>query len=148
MTVRLAEPADVARVIAMGTRFADESSYAAIFGPADADKVAALTARLALSASACVFVAEQAGVVIGVIAGHLYDHPMFTDVRMASEVIWWVEPEHRTGRTAVRLLAAFEQWADDHGATHVQMIAWTDRVGEFYGRRHYARGESAFVRRL
>jgi GNAT superfamily N-acetyltransferase len=148
MTVRLAEPADVDRVVAMGLRFANESSYAALYGPADAEKVATLTATLAQSAAACVFVAEVDGAVVGLMAGHLYEHPMFADVRMASEVIWWVEPEHRAGRTAVRLLAAFEQWAADHGATHVHMIAWTDRVGAFYQKRHYVPSESAFVRRI
>lgn len=146
MTVRLAEPADLDRVVEMCTRFAIESTFRQL-GEASPGKIVALAGTLGASDDGCVFIADVGGRAVGLIAGHVYVHPMF-DITMASELVWWVDPEHRAGRTGVALLKAFEQWAEDHGATHVQMVAPDEKVGAFYARRKYTRLEIAYARRI
>jgi len=145
-TIRHAEPADLARIVEMGETFVASSHFKDL-GPADPHRIAALTRTLAQHPDGCVFVAEVEGRVVGMLAGHIPVHPML-DVVMASELVWWVDVAHRTGRVGLRLLTAFEGWARDHGASHVQMIAPNEKVAAFYDRLKFERVEIAYARRV
>lgn len=144
--VRRAEPDDLVRLVEMAVRFAAESEYAAL-AVVSVDKVTQLITGLCLSEAGAVFVAEVDGAVVGMIGGHVFDHPMFSAV-MAQEVAWWVEPTHRTGRTGYKLVKALAQWALMKGASHLSMIAPNDRVASFYERIGFSRAESVHYRRL
>ncbi len=146
MTVRLAEPEDLPRIVEMGVLFVAESPYHSI-GTADPDRIAQLAQGLATSSEGALFVAEVDGRVVGMIGGHVFDHPML-NARFVSEAAWWVDPPHRTGRVGVALLKRLEEWAAQIGATHITMVSPSARVGEFYERLGYVLVESAFVRRV
>lgn len=147
MTIRLAEPEDLARIVEMGVLFVSETRYREL-GAADVDRITALARGLAVSADGALFVAEVEGRVVGMIAGHVFDHPML-DARFVSEAAWWVDPEHRTGRVGIALLKRLEEWAKQVGATHLAMVAPVGtRVGEFYERAGYQAVEQQFVRRV
>lgn len=145
-TIRLAEPRDLPRIVEMGTLFVAESPYWRL-GTASLDRIEALARFLGSHQDGCVFVADVDGQVVGMLAGHLPVHPML-DIAMASELAWWVDPPYRVGKIGLQLLAAFEQWAKDHGATHLLMVAPDEKVATFYERRKFARVEMAYARRL
>jgi hypothetical protein len=146
MTIRLAEPEDLARIVEMAVLFIAESPYGRI-APAVPDRIIELAKKLASSPDGVIFVVEVDGNAVGMLGGHIFDHPML-DAIVASEVAWWVDMAHR-GRVGVKLLAAFEQWARDHGATHVEMVSPdSDSVGRFYERVGYSRIETAYLRRV
>ncbi|MHB1260330.1 MAG: GNAT family N-acetyltransferase [Thermoplasmatota archaeon] len=144
--VRLAEPGDLARIVEMGVLFVAESPYGRI-APAVPGRIAELASRLATSSVGVIFVSEVDGKVVGMIGGHVFDHPML-DAIVASEVAWWLDPPFRSGRLGVELMRRFEQWASDMGATHVEMVAPNERVGQFYERVGYTQVETAYVRRV
>jgi GNAT superfamily N-acetyltransferase len=55
---------------------------------------------------------------IGMLAGHI-GAPWFSTVPIAKDLAWYVEPEHRGGMAAVRMIRAFESWAKEQGAGEV-----------------------------
>jgi GNAT superfamily N-acetyltransferase len=71
------------------------------------------------SNSQCILVAEhsQAGVV-GVLAGYVIDY-FFSDARMAQDQFFYVSPKYRGSPAAVKLLAAFRQWAVNRNASEL-----------------------------
>lgn len=60
---------------------------------------------------------------IGIIAGYTTE-ALFTNQKVATEVMWWVYPEHRgRSRASIELLQAFEHWASMVGSSYVQMAS-------------------------
>jgi RimJ/RimL family protein N-acetyltransferase len=143
VTIRRAVVEDVPRIAEMGARFIDtEYPHALRF---DAEQLAATTQRL--MAHGLVLVADAGDGVVGMLALTTYQHPLSGD-RIATEIVWWVDPEVRGGRAALQLFAAGEAWARAEGATHLQMIAPSDKVGRFYERLGFAKLETHYQRAL
>lgn len=66
-----------------------------------------------------VVVAVKDGIVVGMIGGFVTS-PFFSDDKIASDYTFYVKPEHRgTGRVALRLIQAFEQWAIAQGVRDI-----------------------------
>jgi hypothetical protein len=69
-----------------------------------------------------IIVSEQAdGSLTGLLAGCLTPLWIAPHKHVAVELAWWMQPEHRRGMTAARMVRAFEHWAEEHGAAHVAM---------------------------
>jgi RimJ/RimL family protein N-acetyltransferase len=119
MIVRPATPDDLPWLHAQARAFSDFFGTARpLYGdPAHVD------ARLrALIAEHVVLVAERPGTgLVGLIAGMLAPHFMNPAIITLGELLWWVPPEHRGGRVALRLLDAFV----DIGREQAHWIAFT-----------------------
>jgi len=111
----------------------------------DPERLARVTTDLLANPEAAVFVAEHDGALVGMLAMLVYPHP-FSGERLASEVVWFTDPQKRGD--GVRLLKAAEVWARAHGATVIQMIAPTEKVGAFYQAVGYVPVETSYQRRL
>ena len=146
LTIRAATEADIPQIVKMGLRFA--TAEYAISLPADPDRIAMLARNLMGGENSVVLVSESSeGAVVGMIAMMVYDQPM-TNELVATEIAWWMEPEQRGSSAGIRLLKAGEQWARARGARKLQMIAPTDRVGQFYERLGFQRIEIHYQRSL
>jgi GNAT superfamily N-acetyltransferase len=85
---------------------------------------------------------------IGMIALVPRTHPM-NHSRYADELCWWVEPEHRGGSAADRLLSAAEQWARENRLSVLKMVAPAgSELGKHYERRGFALVESTYQKTL
>lgn len=142
--IRRAEPQDIPQIVAMGVRFATESEYARHF-LVRPEVIARTVAHVASSEDGAIFVSGSDATLTGMIALVAFEHP-FSGERIASELVWWVEPEARGD--GLRLLRAAEEWARATGAVRVQMVAPNDRVGALYERLGYAKLETYFQRSL
>lgn len=144
MTIRAATPNDLDAIVAMGERFIETEYPGAIrFDP---ERLVSLACSLMAGAGA-VLIAEAADGLVGMMALTTYQHPMNGDT-IATEIVWWMEPEARGGRAALQLFAAGEAWARTQGATKFQMIAPSDKVGRFYERIGFERIEVHYQRSL
>lgn len=85
--------------------------------PLFVDEGYALASLLNLLANHVVLIAENSAP-LGLIAGHVARHPFNPDIRVLSEILWWVEPSFAGKRAATALLAAFTEY----GRTHVDSI--------------------------
>lgn len=142
--IREARTSDTPALVAMGLRFLRESCYRGRIRE-NAEQMASLVTLLVEQPHGVVFVSERAGQVTGMIGLLLFDQPLSGD-RMATELFWWVEPEHRG--QGVRLLKHAETWARAQGAKALQMIAPTEGVEQLYRRLGYDRIEVAYQRAL
>jgi len=66
----------------------------------------------------CLFVAEDDNKIIGVFAGVAHEH-FFGNHLVSSDLILYVDPEHRGGSAAPRLIKAYEEWAKKIGAKDI-----------------------------
>lgn len=81
------------------------------------------------------FLAENADEPIGFIAGALHPHPYNNDLRVLSEMFWWVADEFRGSRAGLALLNAFVAFGctkvnddgdpDEHGDAPADWIIMT-----------------------
>lgn len=139
--LRVAVLADVPALVALGVRFLADSPYGAMIAT-NPDQIAALMTGLITEADGVVFVTATDGALDGMIG--LAVHPdLLSGEKISSEFFWWSH-----GRSGLRLLRAGEQWALDHGAVRIHMIAPTDQVAKIYAARGYDRAETIWQRRL
>jgi len=129
----------------MARTFIRDTAYAAHVAENPA-QLRAFVDRLLASDDGDIFVAVRDDRPIGLIALWVFDHP-YSGERVASELVWWVNPDAR-GSAGVRLLRRAEQWARAQGAAVLQMIAPNDRVAAFYVGCGYTFVESSYARRL
>ena len=133
-TVRLAQADDRAAVLVMAQHFLASTPYGADAG---GDAIGRLVDLLVTRPDlGCGFVMASDTGLVGMIGVVLFPH-LLSGACTAAEVVWWVEPEARTTRAGVQLLAAAEAWARRQGATIFQMGSWNDDLDRFYARRGF-----------
>lgn len=147
--IRVGQPADRPRLVAMGCQFVQDTGYRDRL-PLNPEALAALADRLLSGGDdVTLLVADVDDAPVGMLGLMAYTHPMSGE-RVTSEAVWWVDPAVRGGTLGVRLLRAGEQWARDRGAVALQMIqpVEADRVGALYAALGYAPVETTWMRRL
>ena len=144
MTIRPATVEDVPAIAAMGQEFASTSTYAAHM-QADPGRLAAVAGGILANPDAAMWVCVRDSQPIGMLAMAMVTHPLSGD-RIASEIVWWVDPSARGA--GLRLLRTAERWAKALGAVAVHMIAPTERVGQLYAAIGYAPVETNYYRRF
>jgi hypothetical protein len=133
--IRLAVLDDVPAVVLMGREFIRTTKYQDVVS-SNPDRLSTLMTSLIESAEGLLMVSEFNGLVRGAIGMMVYDHPMSGD-RVSSETFWWMNPEDRGGRDALRLVRSAEEWVCSKGAQWVHMVAPDQRVGALYERLGY-----------
>lgn len=87
---------------------------------------------------------------IGMLVGASRE-PVFTSSKVAMELGWWIEPEHRMSRAALLIYNAYEDWAFRIGCSHVQgayLPGVSPELDEFYKKRGYVQVESSYLKTL
>jgi hypothetical protein len=84
----------------------------------------------------------------GVLMAGIVPHP-FAPIRMASELCWWIDPEHR-GRPACAMVIAYEAWAKAKGCTLISLagLGSDPAPAAFYSRHGYTPAETHFCKTL
>lgn len=148
--VRRAVPGDVPDLVEMGRALHAESPTYSPKG-FDPAKVRALAERLTGPCSpedTAVFVAVAGRQIVGMFVGVVADS-WFGHERKASDLTVYVKPEHRGGTAFVRLLHAFEAWADERGAVECDIGVSTgihvDRTVHAYQRSGYTLSPTRIV---
>lgn len=91
---------------------------------------------------AIVLLSGDTGVLVGAAAEKLYSFDRF-----ASEVIFWITPKARGGKTALRLITAYEYWAENVAkVTNIQMVGLGDMTHNLYSRLGYTQVERTYVK--
>lgn len=144
--IRQATPDDIPALVRIGKHFADYSPFGVEYSP---DGTSAFLHSI-ITQYGVVFVSEYAGEIVGLIVGMLA--PIWYSPRniMATEVAWWVVPEHRGGSHAVKLAKEFEKWGITMGASHICFsdlcIKGEYPAGSMLGRMGYTPTERSHVK--
>lgn len=146
MTIRHATDADVPALLAMAQAFVAQTKYHGLI-TLSLEHLETLTRNVLAAPGGQVWIAQKDETPIGMLAMGLFEHPMSGE-RVASEVVWWVDPAYRGSSVGRRLLRAAETWATEQHAALLQMVAPDARVGRFYEALGYVSVETAYQRRL
>jgi GNAT superfamily N-acetyltransferase len=128
----------------MAERFITETEYKDVLKLSPENLERSVTYFLG-NPDVAVFVSGRHDSPTGMIIMLGYEHP-FTGERIASEMVWWVNPESRGD--GIRLLKAAEGWAKEQGIPKISMIAPSARVGALYERLGYKAVETAYQKGL
>jgi len=149
MKVRRASKADIEQVVALGVQMHAEGAYA--FLPFDPERARAFVAESIEEEEQCLWVAEEAGAVVGMLAGSVSEY-YFCSELVACDLVFYVERRHRRGSAAVRLIGAFREWAREQGARELALATSLgvpgDRAGQFYERLGFTRVGGVYKQRL
>lgn len=76
----------------------------------------------------------------------------FSDAIQATEIVWYIDPEHRGSKKAYEMLDLFEEWAGAKGAVCTNLmnldVLNADKVAKIYYKRGYKLAENTFVKEL
>lgn len=144
MIVRQARPCDKSRVLMMARSFQAASGLPIPFNAAYASM---LFDTLCTSPTHLCIVLDINGP-CGVLAAQSGTLPL-APVKAASELIWWIEPDHR-GRSAQAMLDVYEAWAREQGCQFVNMVGLgaDPLTTRLYERRGYIAAERHFMKSL
>jgi GNAT superfamily N-acetyltransferase len=89
------------------------------------------------------------GVAQGILLAHSFEHE-FGPVWLAQERVWWIDPAHRGGTAAVKMLTAYHDWARSKGCKFAGMggMGADPAVGGLYERCGYQPAETHFLKPL
>lgn len=138
--IREATTSDLDRIVELGSLSLKDGPYAGII--ADNPEQSRKCAEFVLE-NGKVLLGEEDGTVVGLLGFILADHH-FSGERYASELMWFVQPGHRKGALAIKLLWEAEKIAKDTGAKSMVFTAPSDAVAALYKRFGYDRLEVAF----
>jgi hypothetical protein len=144
MTLKLATQEDVPVVVEMALRYAKASPFGRF--PVDEAKINQIVQDLMRDRNKGIIVLyiverQARGYDRRDADGNVFNHDA-----IATELVWWVNPEHRT-RKSLKLKEAYEYWAKRVGAKFIQMAEMNDdKIRRFYERTGYDLTERAYLK--
>lgn len=142
--IREATHADVPALLECSVRFHAECPSEYTYNQ---DRVESVLSTCLDNPDSVIFVIDVDGLVVGGIIGIITELWMSTD-RVATELAWFVDKEHR-GREALKLLHAYESWATDNNVALITVADIHDvtDLAPLYGRRGYRKTETTYSKR-
>lgn len=140
--IRKATIEDVNALTEMGIKFGEASPYKDYFTKDKVRTIADLCAQNLIDFVA--FIDDQNK---GMIVGHASKF-LLGEVKVATEIAWWVNPEDRKTSVGKELLEAFEQWAKDEGCKIISMISIDETLGTYYEKCGYKLTERSYMKVL
>jgi GNAT superfamily N-acetyltransferase len=153
--IRPALAIDKARVVELlrdsrvGAGFDDPQGATGFVFPFEPAYAERLFARYLRGPLMLCLVHDVSGRAQGVLMAHAFEHD-FGPVMLAQERVWWIDPAHRGGTAAPRMLDAYETWAANRGCAFAGMAGMGDDpvVMKLYQRRGYRRAETHCLKAL
>lgn len=143
--LRRATPADIPQVVRMAHAMVADSTYAPL--QVDPERMASFLDPLI--SHGFVVVVQKDGAVVGAMLGDVLT-PWYAQKRMGIEYAIYLEPEHRHGLTAARMVGAWVAWCRDMGAVQCRAGVTTGNgdMERLYVALGFERSGGSFVKNL
>lgn len=133
MTVRRMFSWEILEILPLLEKFNEESGYGYEI---DHREFLAWWAPAILEGRAATFVKVSGKEIVGILGVQISAFPGSKALR-SGEVFFYIEPEHRNGMGAVKMIKQYIQWAKDKGVPKCQMVALSStdtegKVRQFY----------------
>jgi GNAT superfamily N-acetyltransferase len=142
MGIRVATISDLDLVLDLGKKFLNETNYKQ-FGAEDKLEQLAKYFLTSPASERIVFLYDDVGIL-----GASVSPFIFGDMKVATDILWWVEPTRRGDNIGTELIKAYEYWAKTVGCRIAVMVSLDERVGKFYEKNGYALYERAYMKEL
>ena len=111
--IRVATEDDIPRMLELGRQLHDESRFSVY--PLNEQRTIDFFKMVINGGSTCAFVSIQKGEIVGGFMGGIADH-WSCDLITAFDYSLFIDKAHRNGTTAIKLIVAFETWAEEMNA--------------------------------
>jgi len=140
MDIKIATLADQDTVFQMCLKFANTTYFKEHI---DENKIRQLVKEFITFPSRIVLMCADKGMLAGMVYPFLYGHKL-----IATEVVWWVEPEYRGEGVGQYLLQAFEQWAKESNCALISVECLDDEIGKYYESKRFTLYERAYMKEI
>jgi len=142
MSIRLATVEDIDLVVEMGLKFIQATNYKDY---ADEDTIRGLATKIINlpNEEGVILIYENHGMLVATVTPFL-----FGKLKIAADIAWWIDPEHRGQKAGGELMEAFEYWAKLVGCNFVSMASLDDSVGKYYEKKGYVLQERAYTKEI
>lgn len=144
-TLSIASEEDKGIIVSMLIKFKDESPYSKVSTNIDKINSIVSDALQGDKERQIIILGKYNNDIKGLIIGTINDLP-FSDDKIASESIWYVEPEYRKTGIGYQLYEAFEYWATKLGIKVLHSAAPNDKLEEFYNKKEYIPLERVYIK--
>jgi len=115
------------------------------------NKVNSLVSQLIEIDHGFVKIVTHEGEVVGALVAVLSDIPI-NDLIFAQELMFWIEPEHRKGKTALKLVDEYTEWATKAGCNFIRLSELDNvlggKAGLLFKRKGFEPLETAYVKEV
>lgn len=148
-TLRLATLKDIPDLIALGEDLYKDSPLTPL--KFDFKKIKEqLEGAIVNTKDWLVLVSHEDGRVVGCLVAYVFA-PLYSETKIACEVMWHLYPEYRKGRRGLDMMAAFEYWGKMMGCDICQygwMTSSPSRMEELYEKRGLKMVEKVYFKEL
>ena len=144
--IRIATPDDVFDILILAKEFSKEAPKSHKWNK---DKTELFLMSTFQNTNMEIFVIDVDGEVEGALVGLLSELYMSHTVQ-ATELAWFVSKEYRGKPASIRLMKAFEKWAEASGANQVGMgdIEGISSLEKLYNRLGYKKAETVYLKEI
>lgn len=141
--MKVATIEDMEEILSMSMKFMSETGFSEF---SDEEYIKLTIEDVLLSPQNQKIILLEPGV--GFLAGTVLPFP-FGPHLMASEIAWYIHPEHRGKKTGSEFLKAFEYWAKEKaGCKMVNMMCLDERLDKYYTNNGYKLYERTYMKVL
>lgn len=102
---------------------------------------------------ATVFVLWFGDTPVGFLAAVINERgPILKGTKVATELFWYVTPSHRGTKDSIKLIVAYEMWAEQNGCKLASICnmrnEYMERLGRLYERLGYHKAEETYLKEL
>lgn len=144
--VRVGTPEDFHQILPMAEKFYNSTSFSRVL-PFDVPSI--LEFYIQMLNQGFVVVAEVEGKLVGMLGALVHPFHLNINHLVATEGMWWVEPEHRGLRVAGDMMDMMERMAKTAGCSLVVMAKLDtspEGLGTYYESRGYKPTETSYIK--
>lgn len=149
-TIRDATQNDVLDTVLAIKQFCKEIPHPA-WNKFNTNKVNSLVSQLIEIDHGFVKIVVHEDEVVGALVAVLTDIPI-NDLIFAQELMFWIEPEHRKGKTALKLVDEYVEWATNKGCNFIRLSeldkVLDGRAGLLFKRKGFKPIETAYIKEV
>lgn len=148
--IRDAIPEDVFDLTLSVKQFCKEVPHPA-WKKTDGNRIKDVITGLIEHTDGFVKVASYEGEIVGAIIGVISSVPI-NDFRVAQEIMFWFDPEHRNGKASHKLIDDYVAWSKEKKCSFARLSTLDEllgsRVGVLFKRKGFTPIETAYVKEL
>lgn len=149
-TIRDATEQDVLEVVIAVKQFCREIPHPA-WKSFEANKVSELLTNLIRHELGLVKIVEHEEGIVGALIGVISSLPI-NNLTFAQELMFWIEPEHRNGKTGPKLIDQYVVWSKENGCEFVRLSTLDEvlgsKAGILFRRKGFRPTETAYIKEV
>ena len=149
-TIRDATQDDVLDIVLAVKQFCKEIPHPA-WSKINTNKINELVTTLINHEIGFVKIIDYDGEIVGALIAMVTEIPI-NEFKFSQELMFWVDPQHRNGKTSIKLINEYTLWAEQVGCDFARLSELdsilSNRAGVLFKRKGYKPIETAYIKEI